>query len=590
MATTAAAYNFKGITTIPTAQALLDTVLSETQRRTPTEVHKQFKISRIRKFYMRKIKYVQQAFRDRLQRILSQLPHLDDIHPFYSDLFNVLYDRDHYKLALGHCNAARRHIDKIAKEHVGLIKYAISAYRCKTLKVAGLGRMAKVITKLKGSLKYLEDVRQHMSRLPSINPYTRTLLLTGYPNVGKSSFMNKVSKANVDVQPYSFTTKSLYVGHFDHDYLRWQVIDTPGLLDHPLDERNTIEMTAITALAHIYCAVLFFIDVSESCGYSIEQQVALFESIRPLFKDKPTLVVLNKIDLGPFDMSKMAGLEGLRWVKVSALTGENVDDAKVAACKLLLESRLEKKLATAPQQSIIKLAYVTNVTPNPSRPSTERPPEAIGVEVRTERDLEAAGGGPGVYSLDQRKHHILANEEWKYDEIPEIYRGRNVIDYAYPGNEETLKRLEKEEQLLLRQLADDNIDDEWEDLVSKEEEMHARIRQRKLERAMKRKKGGPVLHETIKVKKMRSKAKDRVKLHQRASRLAPMPIDTIEDKLQVAKSRQRQDQGEKVKFVKPKVRVKVPKGTENEYDRTIPVKRPMHMFTGKRTLGKTSRR
>ena len=62
-----------------------------------------------------------------------------------------------------------------------------------------------------------------MSRLPSIDPNTRTLILTGYPNVGKSSFMNKVTRANVDVQPYAFTTKSLFVGHFDYKYLRWQV-------------------------------------------------------------------------------------------------------------------------------------------------------------------------------------------------------------------------------------------------------------------------------------------------------------------------------------------------------------------------------
>jgi GTP1/Obg family GTP-binding protein len=29
------------------------------------------------------------------------------------------------------------------------------------------------------------------------------------------------------------------------------VIDSPGLLDHNLEERNTIEMQAITALAHL---------------------------------------------------------------------------------------------------------------------------------------------------------------------------------------------------------------------------------------------------------------------------------------------------------------------------------------------------
>jgi len=60
----------------------------------------------------------------------------------------------------------------------------------------------------------------------------------------------------------------------DHRYLRWQVIDTPGILDHPLEERNTIEMQAITALAHLQCAVLYFIDISENCGSTIDQQVS----------------------------------------------------------------------------------------------------------------------------------------------------------------------------------------------------------------------------------------------------------------------------------------------------------------------------
>ena len=41
--------------------------------------------------------------------------------------------------------------------------------------------------------------------------------------MGKSSFINKITRADVDVQPYAFTTKSLYVGHTDFKYLRWQV-------------------------------------------------------------------------------------------------------------------------------------------------------------------------------------------------------------------------------------------------------------------------------------------------------------------------------------------------------------------------------
>lgn len=43
------------------------------------------------------------------------------------------------------------------------------------------------------SLLVCPTVRQHLSRLPTIDPNTRTLLLCGYPNVGKSSFINKVN-------------------------------------------------------------------------------------------------------------------------------------------------------------------------------------------------------------------------------------------------------------------------------------------------------------------------------------------------------------------------------------------------------------
>lgn len=69
-----------------------------------------------------------------------------------------------------------------------------SLYRCKALKRAALGRMCTVVKKLGSSLAYLDEVRKHLARLPSLDTDTRSLLITGYPNVGKSSFMNKVRR------------------------------------------------------------------------------------------------------------------------------------------------------------------------------------------------------------------------------------------------------------------------------------------------------------------------------------------------------------------------------------------------------------
>ena len=190
-------YNFGNIKVIPHAAEMINIVLSKTQRKTPTVVHPGYAISRIRSFYMRKIKFCEDTINEKLTGILDTFPKVEDIHPFYGDLFNVLYDKDHYKLALGHVKATKNMIENMAKDYLKLIKYGDSLYRCKSLKRAAMGRMCTMLRKINSSLTYLEEVRKHLGRLPSINPYEKTILLTGYPNVGKSSFINSLTKANV---------------------------------------------------------------------------------------------------------------------------------------------------------------------------------------------------------------------------------------------------------------------------------------------------------------------------------------------------------------------------------------------------------
>lgn len=72
--------------------------------------------------------------------------------------------------------------------------------------------MCTVMKKQGPSLAYLEQVRQHMSRLPSIDPNTRTLLVTGYPNVGKSSFMNSTPPPSL-ANPHITTAGRLFKSH-----------------------------------------------------------------------------------------------------------------------------------------------------------------------------------------------------------------------------------------------------------------------------------------------------------------------------------------------------------------------------------------
>ncbi|KAH9058866.1 P-loop containing nucleoside triphosphate hydrolase protein [Lactarius vividus] len=457
----------KAIAPVPTAADFLDIVLSKTQRKTPTVIHKNFKISRIRNFYMRKVKFTQDSFDEKLGAILSEFPMLDDLHPFLSSLMNVLYDKNHYKLALGQLRTARHLIDQVAKDYVRLLKFGDSLYRCKQLKRAALGRMATVMRRQKDPLAYLEQVRQHISRLPAIDPNTRTLLICGYPNVGKSSFINKVTRADVDVQPYAFTTKSLFVGHLDYKYLRWQVIDTPGILDHPLEEMNTIEMQSITALAHLKSCVLYFMDLSEQCGYTVEAQCKLFHSIKPLFSGKPTILVINKIDVTRLEdlspdtralVQEIIDADDVQCVQVSCYSEEGVMDLKNKACDALLAQRVDAKIKGSKINTIINRIHVAQ--PKPRDDVVREPfiPEAIKLRRKydkndaerrkLEKDIELEEGGAGVYNINLKKNYILANDEWKNDIIPEIMDGKNIADFIDPDIAEKLEALEREEETL----------------------------------------------------------------------------------------------------------------------------------------------
>ena len=456
---------------------------------------------------------------------------MDDIHPFYADLMNVLYDRDHYKLALGQLSIARRLIDNLSKDYVRLMKFASSLYQCKQLKRAAMGRMCTIIKKLRSSLVYLEQVRQHLSRLPSIDPTTRTLILCGYPNVGKSSFINNLTRANVDVQPYAFTTKSLFVGHMDYKYLRWQVIDTPGLLDHPLENRNTIEMQSITALAHLHAAIVYIVDISEQCGYTIEQQVKLFDSIRPLFANKPIILAANKIDTVKFeDLSdedknildvagQSAGAPGLL---MSTMTGDGVNEVKTTACERLLEKRVEIKMKGSRMTNVRNRLEVTMPKPRDGRNRPAYIPEAVlaknaatkAKKQALERDDDEedlseniAGSsssaclGPnsiftgthqyvrnwvdmGPYDQDKdplflfgpewKERYMLKEDDWKWDKIPEIMDGKNVADFYDEGEDlqKMLDLLEKEEDERIQALENAMEEGDLEDDLT-EEDMQA---------------------------------------------------------------------------------------------------------------------
>lgn len=482
--------SWKDIQPVPTSQEFLDIVLSRTQRRLPTQIRAGFCISRIRNFYTRKVKFTQETFTEKIKTITEGFPRLDDVHPFHASLMNTLYDKDHYKIALGQLNTARNLIESVSRDYVRLLKYAQSLFQCKQLKRAALGRMATICKRLKDALTYLDEVRQHLGRLPSIDPNTRTLLICGVPNVGKSSFLKSVSRADVDVQPYAFTTKSLFVGHFDYKYLRFQAIDTPGMLDHSFQDMNVIEMQSVTAIAHLRSAVLYFMDLSGQCGFTIDQQISLFKNLQEstILANKLVFIIINKIDLvrlEDLDAEEQAKIRELlkpgkiELLQLSCATAEGVQQVKNAACERLIADRVASKLSTGinssgnpsarfenlaarihvaqPMNGVVREFFIPEAVKNMKKYDKNDPERR-----KLARDIEEEQGGAGVYNVDLKDQYILENDEWKHDKVPEIFEGKNVADFIDPDIDAKLAALEEEEEKLEAEGfydSDDDIED-----------------------------------------------------------------------------------------------------------------------------------
>eukprot|EP00612_Vaucheria_litorea_P000338 CAMPEP_0171451786 /NCGR_PEP_ID=MMETSP0945-20130129/148_1 /TAXON_ID=109269 /ORGANISM="Vaucheria litorea, Strain CCMP2940" /LENGTH=461 /DNA_ID=CAMNT_0011976309 /DNA_START=559 /DNA_END=1945 /DNA_ORIENTATION=+ len=313
-----------------------------------------------------------------------------------------------------------------------------------------------------------------------------------------------MTRANVDVQPYAFTTKSLYVGHMDYRYLRWQVIDTPGVLDHPLEERNTIEMQAITALAHLQCCIIFLLDISEQCGYPISEQLSLFDSLKPLFANKQLLLVANKTDLQAWDelseAVKKSVQDSAKGANVELMFMSNVSEdgvmaVKTAACDKLLTARVDARLAGKKVNEVMNRITVATPKPRDDIAREASIPDSVlfakmninvkdeiknDVKKLTEKDIMWMEGGPGVYNCDYRKYYDLLNTEWKLDKMPEIMDGKNVYDFVDPDIENKLDILEREEEQLEEEHMTAKLDaEDVSDIDEETIELAKEIRKRK---------------------------------------------------------------------------------------------------------------
>ncbi len=177
--------------------------------------------------------------------------------------------------------------------------------------------------------------------------------LLGYPNVGKSTLISRISAAKPKIADYPFTTLEpnlgvVTVGEAPHEE-SYVVADIPGLIEGAHEGAGL----GVQFLRHVERTgvLVHLVDVSDGSGREnpVEDFKIITEELRSFghgLDEKPVLVVASKIDVANPDKLKklqaMAKRRKLPFYAVSAVSGEGVDALRYIMAEYVRAHRIDQ--------------------------------------------------------------------------------------------------------------------------------------------------------------------------------------------------------------------------------------------------------
>jgi len=332
----------------------------------------------------------------------------------------------------------------------------------------------------------------------------------------------------------------------------------------------------------------------------------------------------------------------VEFYSTSCATRDGVDAVRAKACDQLLGMRVEQKVKQGKAENVRGRIHITTTAVPANRPpcipaSVQRQLDAGDVAMggateerkeKLEKDKMEEFGGAGVYNVDLWRRQLLEDNSWKYDVVPEFMDGHNVIDFVDPDIEKRLAELEKEEDLLLKEFElgdDDKVLSKWKGTQDTLDELHSRMRQRRLVNKLNKSRNANPITQKTKTKRMgaeveaklNEKGLDGAKVRARSARSTSRGGSRAASLLgkrkrdatagsdggdasgiagrarssSIMKGLPSMEVAQKVEKKRRKVlKTRHKLGVKGEGDRWVPDMKPKHLFSGKRGIGKTDRR
>ncbi len=235
---------------------------------------------------------MEKSLSDSMGRILDRFPQYETLSPFYKELMECSFDLGAFRKSLGAVSWAKGKIGGFHSQYSSKISRQSERGNIMVQKKMFYGRVASVMKQIKNELRYLEECRKVIRKFPIIKEGVKTAAIFGFPNVGKTTLLSKLTESTPEIAAYPFTTKSINLGYLKVGIKKVQLLDTPGTLNR-FDKMNDIERQAYLAIKHVADLVIYVFDLTEP--YPIDMQLKLYRSLKEF--NKPVMVYFSKTDI-----------------------------------------------------------------------------------------------------------------------------------------------------------------------------------------------------------------------------------------------------------------------------------------------------
>jgi nucleolar GTP-binding protein len=283
--------NFQDIPPIERSKHYLDMAFKKAREKSRKKL-KGIWLDKVRTKEMIKLDVIKGELTSRLNKVIKSFPSLNHLPKFYIELLRLTLNHKELKKSLGGINWALEKMRFFQRNYVRKISKGRDAGKIKQLGREFYGRISSVIKQIDKQLVYLEESRKIMKNYPDVKEMP-TVVIFGFPNVGKTTLLNKLTSSKGKVASYAFTTVRINSGFLKSKEKTIQVLDVPGTLARP-EKMNDIEKIAYLAVKELADFVIYVFDLTEMV--SLKKQEKLFKNLKRDYQNK-ILIYISKKDI-----------------------------------------------------------------------------------------------------------------------------------------------------------------------------------------------------------------------------------------------------------------------------------------------------